>query len=91
MPYITATHHPDKGFEGERLAYKRDCHCRKPKPGLLLQAARDWNIDLSQSCIIGDNQRDIEAGQNAGVAQTLLIERNHERALLNAVRQVLGS
>lgn len=84
-------HHPDKGFEGERLAYKRDCHCRKPKPGLLLQAARDWNIDLSQSCIIGDNQRDIEAGQNAGVAQTLLIERNHERALLNAVRQVLGS
>ena len=40
-------HHPDKGFEGERPEYKIDCDCRKPKPGLLLQAAKDFNIDLS--------------------------------------------
>lgn len=42
-------HHTDKGFSGERPEYKCDCDCRKPKPGLLLQAAKDFNIDLSQS------------------------------------------
>ena len=40
-------HHPDKGFEGERLEYKRECDCRKPKAGMILQAAKDVNIDLS--------------------------------------------
>lgn len=59
-------HHKDKGFDGERLEYKYDCDCRKPKPGLLLQAAEDFNIDLSQSYIIGDSERDVEAGFNAG-------------------------
>src|SRR5574344_353394 len=48
-------HHPDKGFEGERPEYKIDCDCRKPKPGLLLQAAKDFNIDLAQSYMIGDS------------------------------------
>jgi D-glycero-D-manno-heptose 1,7-bisphosphate phosphatase len=42
------------------------CDCRKPKPGLLLEAARDWNIDLSASYFVGDRWRDIEAGQRAG-------------------------
>lgn len=60
-------HHPDKGFEGENPAYKIDCPCRKPKPGMLLNAARDFNIDLSASYIIGDDERDVEAGKNAGV------------------------
>lgn len=55
-------HHPDKGFEGERPEYKIDCDCRKPKPGLLLQAAKDFNIDLEQSIMIGDSDRDVEAG-----------------------------
>jgi len=58
-------HHPDKGFEGERPEYKFDCDCRKPKPGLLLQAAKDFNIDLSQSIMIGDSDNDIKAGENA--------------------------
>src|SRR5690348_9273864 len=43
-----------------------ECDCRKPKPGLLLEAARDWNIDLAASYFIGDRWRDIEAGQRAG-------------------------
>lgn len=60
-------HHPDKGFEGERPEYKIDCDCRKPKPGLLLQATKDFNIDLSESYMIGDSHRDVEAGENAGV------------------------
>ena len=43
-----------------------ECDCRKPKPGLLLKAARDWNIDLAASYFVGDRWRDIEAGQRAG-------------------------
>ena len=82
-------HHPDKGFEGERPEYKFDCNCRKPKPGLLLQAAKDWNIDLSQSYMIGDSTRDLEAGRNAGCKQSLLIQRNEPDALLQALKQIL--
>lgn len=78
-------HHPDKGFEGERPEYKFDCDCRKPKPGLLLKAALDFNIDLSQSYMIGDNSTDVEAGQSAGCKEAILIESNKECALLNAL------
>lgn len=46
-------HHPDKGFVGERPEYKMECECRKPKPGLLLKAAQDFNIDITQSWMIG--------------------------------------
>lgn len=60
-------HHPDKGFPDENPAYKIDCECRKPKPGMLLNAVRDFNIDLSASYFIGDHERDIEAGKRAGV------------------------
>lgn len=59
-------HHPDKGFEGERPEYKIDCDCRKPKPGLILKAAKDFNIDLSKSWMIGDGESDILCGKNAG-------------------------
>ncbi len=69
-------HHPDKGFEGERPEYKRDCDCRKPKAGLVLQAAKDFNIDLSSSYIIGDRDKDVECGKAAGLRQSLLCERN---------------
>ena len=65
-------HHPDKGFEGERLEYKIECNCRKPKPGMLLQAAKDFNIDLSTSYMVGDGKNDIEAGQAAGCKSVLL-------------------
>ncbi len=46
--------------------YQVECSCRKPKPGMLLQAAREWNIDLNQSILIGDTIRDMEAGKLAG-------------------------
>ena len=81
-------HHPDKGFEGERPEYKFDCDCRKPKPGMLLQAAKDFNIDLSLSYMIGDNSTDVEAGQNAGCKESILIETNRENALLNIIRHI---
>lgn len=65
-------HHPDKGFEGEVPELKIDCDCRKPKPGMLLEAAKDFNIDLSQSWIVGDGKNDILAGKNAGTMTVLI-------------------
>lgn len=59
-------HHPDRGFPEERSEYKIDCLCRKPKPGMFLDAAYDFNLDLSKSFMIGDSERDIEAALNAG-------------------------
>ena len=79
-------HHPDKGFEGERPEYKRDCDCRKPKAGMILQAAKDFNIDLSASYMIGDHDKDVECGKAAGLRQSLLCERNGN--LLLALREL---
>ena len=59
-------HHPDKGYPEERSEYKIECLCRKPQPGMLLDAAYDFNLDLESSFTIGDNERDIQAGVNAG-------------------------
>ncbi len=68
-------HHPHKGYEGEIPELKIECDCRKPKPGMLLQAAKDYNIDLSQSWMIGDGENDVKAGKAAGCG-TALIESN---------------
>ena len=65
-------HHPDKGYEGERLEYKIECDCRKPKPGMLVAAANDFNIDLSRSWMIGDGEIDILAGKAAGCHTALI-------------------
>ena len=81
-------HHPDKGFEGERPEYKFDCDCRKPKPGLLLQAAKDFNINLSQSYMIGDSERDVEAGRNAGCKESIMVDTNKQNALLEVIEQL---
>lgn len=69
-------HHPDKGFPGEVPELKIECNCRKPKPGMLLAAAERYNIDLSQSWMIGDMTMDILAGQNAGT-HTALVKTGH--------------
>jgi len=58
-------HHPD--ISGA-------CSCRKPKPEMLLQAAREFDVDLENSIMIGDKERDIEAGINAGLAQSYLYD-----------------
>jgi D-glycero-D-manno-heptose 1,7-bisphosphate phosphatase len=63
---IFCPHHPDKGYPEEIQEYKIDCDCRKPKPGMLLEAARRYNIDLSRSYMIGDSTADISAGIAAG-------------------------
>ncbi|MDD3139568.1 MAG: HAD-IIIA family hydrolase [Lachnospiraceae bacterium] len=65
-------HHPHKGYEGEIPELKLDCSCRKPKPGMLLEAADKYNIDLSQSLMVGDSEYDIQAGK-AACCKTALI------------------
>ena len=65
-------HHPEGGFPGEAPALKRECDCRKPKPGLILRAARELNIDVSASYMAGDTQRDVQAALNAGCSPALL-------------------
>lgn len=82
-------HHPDKGFEGERVDYKIDCDCRKPKPGLFFQAAKDWNIDLATSYMIGDSERDVAAGNAAGCKQSFLIKTNEPGALLSIINKII--
>ena len=69
-------HHPHKGYDGEVPELKIDCDCRKPKPGMLLKAAEDFNIDLNQSWMIGDGENDIIAGKNAGCKTALIGNEN---------------
>jgi D-glycero-D-manno-heptose 1,7-bisphosphate phosphatase len=52
------------------------CACRKPKPGLLLRAAREHDVDLAQSFLIGDRMKDVACGRAAGVT-TILIDRGY--------------
>ena len=56
-------HHPSIG----EPPYRFDCDCRKPKPGLISQAARDFNIDVAKSWMIGDRYSDVELARNAQV------------------------
>ncbi len=71
-------HHPHRGYAGEIPELKIDCECRKPKPGMLLQAAKDFNIDLEQSWMVGDGANDILAGKSAGCHTALIAEQANE-------------
>ena len=64
--------HPGKGLS--------DCDCRKPKPGMLLHAARELNIDLAQSWMVGDRWRDVDCGHAAG-CKTIFIDRGYAEEL----------
>ena len=65
-------HHPDSGFDGEVSELKTKCDCRKPSGGMIRQAARDYNIDLSLSYMVGDSERDVLAGIDAGCTPIFL-------------------
>lgn len=78
-------HHPHKGYDGEIPELKFDCDCRKPKPGMLIKAAQNLNIDLEKSYMIGDSDSDVAAGESAG-CKSIKIE---EGGLLEAVRGIL--
>ncbi|MGE5844690.1 MAG: D-glycero-alpha-D-manno-heptose-1,7-bisphosphate 7-phosphatase [Syntrophaceae bacterium] len=66
--FYVCPHHP---IHGQGI-YKQDCDCRKPKPGMLLQAAREMNIDLTRSYMVGDMLRDVQTGKNAGAKGILV-------------------
>jgi D-glycero-D-manno-heptose 1,7-bisphosphate phosphatase len=66
-------HHP----QGSVPRYSTPCACRKPEPGMLLQAADDLGIDLAKSWLIGDILDDVEAGRRAG-CRTVLLDNGHE-------------
>ncbi len=66
--FYVCPHHP---IHGQGI-YKQDCDCRKPKPGMLLQAAREMNIDLARSYMVGDMLRDVQTGKNAGAKGILV-------------------
>lgn len=90
-------HHPDKGYEGEIAEYKVDCDCRKPKPGLILKAAKDYNIDISNSWMVGDSIVDIQTGKNAGCKTAYIggktegVEtENSFESLLEFTKQLVG-
>jgi mannose-1-phosphate guanylyltransferase / phosphomannomutase len=67
-------HHPETNHpEANDPKYRRDCDCRKPKPGMFRDAARTHNIDLAQSFMVGDKTIDIAAGKAAGCS-TILVQ-----------------
>ncbi|MBI5347287.1 MAG: HAD family hydrolase [Candidatus Aenigmarchaeota archaeon] len=73
--YYYCPHHPEKKYGGN-MQYRVDCSCRKPKPGMLIQAAREHNIDLKKSYMIGDTTRDIAAGKAAG-CKTIVVRTEY--------------
>ena len=97
-------HHPVNGFPEENIALKIICSCRKPQPGLLIQALKDYEISPNDCWLIGDSSRDIQAAQRANI-KSVLVARNQiqgsndsERSeevfassnLLNAVERILN-
>jgi D-glycero-D-manno-heptose 1,7-bisphosphate phosphatase len=76
-----------------KVCYHADednCACRKPKPGMLVEAAREWSLDLAQSFMVGDRWRDIVAGQAAG-CKTILIHYDYDERRAENPDAVVGS
>jgi D-glycero-D-manno-heptose 1,7-bisphosphate phosphatase len=78
-------HHPEGLGE-----YREVCACRKPRPGMLLAAARDLGIDLSRSWMIGDKLCDAQAGLAAG-CRALLVRTGHGAELTDAVEDLAAA
>lgn len=76
-------HHPEKGVG----KYRVDCNCRKPNPGMLEQAIKEFDIDREKSFMVGDNISDIEAGINAGV-KPILVKTGHGMEHVERVKEL---
>jgi D-glycero-D-manno-heptose 1,7-bisphosphate phosphatase len=72
---------------GEVAAYAIACSCRKPEPGLLLQAAQECQVDLARSWMVGDILNDVEAGRRAGCRTILIDNGNETEWLLSPMRE----
>lgn len=85
-------HHPHKGYFGEIPELKIDCDCRKPKPGMLIKAAEEYNIDLSKSWMVGDGENDIIAGKAAGCKTVLIGENDYEQDItVSSLREFVSN
>lgn len=76
--YQICPHHPDEG-----------CACRKPQAKLFLTVAKEHQIELSESYMIGDRESDMKAGVNAGVKKTLLVKPDDEASFRSAISEIL--
>lgn len=81
LHFYYCPHHKDGTVE----RYAVDCNCRKPKPGMILQAIKDFDVDVEHSFLIGDSQRDVDTAEAAGVKGYLFTESN----LLNFMKKIL--
>jgi D-glycero-D-manno-heptose 1,7-bisphosphate phosphatase len=79
---LTAEYFCPHHMEGKIEEYKIDCSCRKPKPGMLEQAAKDFDLDLKKCWMIGDIPSDILAGKNAG-CRTIQVMTGKEKTESN--------
>jgi len=87
--YYYCPHHPEKGI-GE---YKKNCNCRKPEPGMFLQAKEDLDIDFENSIMIGDKMTDVDAGRRLGM-RGILVRTGHgklEEGKVNSEVEVYDS
>lgn len=82
-------HHPDGGFEGEIKELKMVCDCRKPKPGMLIKAAEEFNIDLQNSWMIGDSENDVKVGEAAGCKCIKIGDKEELKNILAAVNMLM--
>jgi D-glycero-D-manno-heptose 1,7-bisphosphate phosphatase len=80
-------HHPNATL----AEYRRDCDCRKPKPGLLLRAADELGLDLAASALIGDRQSDVIAGSLAGCATVLVRSGAHAAPAIETTLKLAGA
>lgn len=69
------------------------CDCRKPEPGMFIQAQKKYDLDMSSSVMIGDNERDIEASLKAGVGMNILLStdmvRSNANRIIHSLRELL--
>jgi D-glycero-D-manno-heptose 1,7-bisphosphate phosphatase len=74
-------HHPDAPLE----AYRQECHCRKPAPGMVERAAREFGIDVTRSYVVGDSVCDLQLAANVG-ARSVLVMTGYGRGNLDYAR-----
>jgi D-glycero-D-manno-heptose 1,7-bisphosphate phosphatase len=95
--YLYCPHHPEQGLG----AYRQACECRKPRPGMILTAAREMGLDLTRSVMVGDRVVDVGSGQAAGVrtilvrtgvgaAEERLLAQERPDAILNNLMEAVG-
>jgi D-glycero-D-manno-heptose 1,7-bisphosphate phosphatase len=92
---VNLIHHHGGQVDGVYMCTHKpddDCFCRKPKPGLLLQAAKELALDLQRSWMIGDAWSDVQAGQRAGMRHTILLRtgRGTEQLLQPCPEELAG-